>query len=132
MINKLFVYTDEQEWKKLQNEVFTNEVVLDMSSMGGVAKKTTSKAITEMWKEGFKGLDAVTHMGGNYIIDIKDNLAEILAYSTATHYRKAARKGQTREFVGTYNIRAVKVDDYWKIDGLKYNLKYITGNIELE
>ena len=37
-VNKLFVYTDNREWKKLQGEVFTNEVDFDMSSIGGDKK----------------------------------------------------------------------------------------------
>jgi len=35
VINKLFVYTDTQEWEKLQNEVFSGDVFFDMSSLGG-------------------------------------------------------------------------------------------------
>ncbi len=35
VINKLFVYTDLQEWEKLQTEVFSDDVFFDMSSMGG-------------------------------------------------------------------------------------------------
>jgi len=44
-VNKLFVYTDSQEWEKLQNEVFTHEVDFDMSSIGGEKKEMTSKVI---------------------------------------------------------------------------------------
>ena len=33
-INKLFVYTDYQRWDDLQKEVFTEEVLFDMSSLG--------------------------------------------------------------------------------------------------
>jgi hypothetical protein len=33
VINKLFIYTDMQEWDKLQDEIFTNEVLFDMSSL---------------------------------------------------------------------------------------------------
>jgi hypothetical protein len=35
LINKLYVYTDEQKWSKLHNEVFTEDVWLDMESLGG-------------------------------------------------------------------------------------------------
>ena len=33
--NKLFVYTDSHQWKKMQEEVFTDSVLFDMSPLGG-------------------------------------------------------------------------------------------------
>jgi hypothetical protein len=35
VINKLFIYTDMQEWEKLQDEVFSDDVLFDMSSLDG-------------------------------------------------------------------------------------------------
>ena len=48
IVNRLFVYTDNREWMKLQSEVFTGEVYFDMSSVGGEKgekRKTTRGAI---------------------------------------------------------------------------------------
>ena len=130
-VNKLFVYTDSQEWGKLQNEVFTHEVDFDMSSMGGEKKEMTSKAICELWKNGFKNIDFVNHLAGNYIVNIHDSTATVFAYATATHYKKSASKGKTREFVGTYDIGLLKQSIGWRIYKFKYALKYSTGNIDL-
>lgn len=78
VINKLFVYTDMQEWEKLQAEIFSNDVFFDMSSMGGEKAETTSKAICETWKNGFVGIDSVNHLAGNYLIQIHDTVATVL------------------------------------------------------
>ena len=132
LVNKLYVYTDEQNWKGLLEEVFTEEVNLNMTSLGGVAETMTSQAIADMWSAGFKELDAVNHLGGNYLITTEGSTGEVFAYATATHYKAAAKEGTTRTFVGTYNLGLEKVNGEWRIGAFKYNLKYMTGNIELK
>ena len=131
VINKLFVYTDMQEWEKLQDEIFSNDVLFEMSSPGGEKSETTSKAICEMWRKGFEGIDAINHLAGNYLVQVHDTVATVFAYATATHYKASATKGKTREFVGTYNISLMKHGIGWRIYEFKYNLKYATGNIDL-
>jgi hypothetical protein len=132
IVNKLFVYTDAREWDKLLSEVFTEEVDFDMSSIGGEKLVTTAKNICTMWANGFKGIDAVNHLAGNYLISIKEDTATVFAYATATHFKNSATKGKTREFVGTYDIHLRNQKDGWRIDGFRYNLKYSNGNITLE
>ncbi|MEO7768644.1 MAG: nuclear transport factor 2 family protein [Ferruginibacter sp.] len=129
VVNKLFVYTDLQQWNKLQNEVFTEQVVFDMSSLGGDQSNTTAKKICETWEEEFIGIDSVNHLAGNYLIEISGEEATVFAYATATHYKKLAKNGNTREFVGTYNLHLINKEDGWRIDQFKYNLKYSNGNV---
>ena len=131
IVNRLFVYTDNREWKKLQNEVFTNEVYFDMSSLGGEKAEKTAASICALWEKGFEGVDAVNHLAGNYIVTIHDNTATVFAYATATHYRAAAINGKTREFVGTYDIGLLNQSSGWRIYQFRYNLKYTTGNADL-
>jgi hypothetical protein len=131
VINKLFVYTDFQEWNKLQSEVFTEQVLFDMSSLGGEKMDTTAKNICRIWQQGFIGIDAVNHLAGNYLIEIKEDTADAFAYATATHYKESATQGKTREFVGTYNLHLTKTAGYWRIDQFRYNLKYANGNLDL-
>ena len=94
LINKLFIYTDMQQWDKLQLEVFTETVLFDMASIGGDKATKTSKEICETWQQGFIGIDWINHLAGNYLINIKDKEADVFAYATATHYKKAATKAQ--------------------------------------
>ena len=131
VVNRLFIYTDMQEWDKLQKEVFTNSVEFDMSSMGGDKAEKPAKEICETWEAGFAGIDSINHLAGNYVTQIEHQTAAVFAYATATHFKKAATKGRTREFTGTYNIGLTKTALGWRINQFRYNLKYATGNIEL-
>jgi hypothetical protein len=131
VVNKLFVYTDNRTWDKLQNEVFAGKVFFDMSSVGGQKSVLTSKEICDLWNDGFKGIDSVNHLAGNYIVNIHDATSVVSAYATATHYKSSALNGKTREFVGTYDIELVFLENSWRINKFKYSLKFITGNIEL-
>ncbi len=133
VVNKLFIYTDEQDWESLQAEVFTNEVLFDMVSVGAKTVETkTSEEITQMWDAGFDGLDAVHHQAGNYIVDIEGDNADVKAYAIASHYKKAATEGNIREFIGSYDIGLIRDSQGWRINEFKYNLKYLDGNLELK
>lgn len=133
LVNKLFIYTDGEKWSLLQNEVFMDKVNFDMSSVGGVKSELTSREICEMWSEGFKDLDAVNHLGGNYIVEIiSDNEAKVFAYATATHFKDSALNGKVREFVGTYDLKMKRINTEWRIYSFVYNLKYANGNLDLK
>lgn len=132
IVNRLFVYTDMQEWEKLQAEVFTHEVFFDTSSMGGEKDEKTAADICNDWRKGFTGIDAVNHLAGNYMVSIHDTTASVFAYATATHYKAAATKGKTREYTGTYELGLLKQSSGWRIYQFRYNLKYATGNLLLE
>ena len=136
LANKLFVYTDAREWKKLLTEVFMDEVMFDMSSLGaGPAKNLKAVDICKMWEQGFSGIDQVHHHAGNFIIkfnsDTEAIAAEIFCYATATHYKEAATKGKTREFIGSYYLHANLTDIGWRLDKFRYDVKFITGNKDL-
>ena len=133
VVNRLFIYTDNQQWDHLKKEVFADEVYMDMSSLGGPKNHMSSGDICEMWEEGFKDIDSVNHLGGNYLVDLhKADSASVLAYATATHYKENATKGKTREFVGTYNLELLRAENGWRITAFSYNLKYLNGNLDLE
>jgi hypothetical protein len=133
LVNKLFIYTDSQQWDKLLKDVFKEKVKFDMSSMGTDApKEISAKAICEMWKESFTGIDHIHHQAGNYIIDFTDDgIAEIFCYAVATHYKKTAKQGTLREFTGSYKLHASFTDQGWRLDSFKYTLKFISGNADL-
>ena len=133
VVTLLFIYTDNRNWEGLQNEAFTQEVFLDMTSLGGEAKEMAAIEICNMWNEGFKGIDAINHLAGNYLVQTNSNdTAQVFAYATAHHYKKDAKNGPTREFVGTYDIHLSKGSQGWRILKLTYHLKYMTGNLTLE
>jgi hypothetical protein len=133
VVNKLFIYTDAQQWNKLISEVFKETILFDMSSMGaGPAKKMSANAVCDMWKDGFKDIDHIHHQAGNYLVEFsEDGEADILCYAIALHYKKSATKGQTREFVGSYTLHASFTDQGWRLDSFKYALKFVSGNADL-
>ena len=127
------MYTDSRDWQKLVDEVFTEYVDFDMSSAGaGAPKNLKALEICKNWKLGFHGIDEVHHQAGHYLFTINDDAADIYAYAVATHYKKSAGKGQTRNFVGSYDLKAILSDQGWRISAFKYNLKFIDGNAGLE
>jgi len=133
LANKLFMYTDAQQWSMLIQEVFENDLWFDMKSAGGgEPKQLPAIAICDMWKQGFEGLDAVHHQAGHYLITLQGETASIYAYAVASHYKKAATKGQTRSMVGSYDLKAQQTPNGWRLTQFKYNLKYADGNLSLE
>lgn len=133
VVHKLFIYTDNQDWEKLQSEVFTTEVFFDMSSLGGDKGEKTSEEICLHWQKGFEGIDSINHLCGNLIVNIQDTTANVHAYATATHYKASATKGKTRDFIGTYDLGLLKLHGGdWRIYEFRYQLKFLTGNADLE
>lgn len=132
-VNKLFVYTDTQNWDALKSEVFEENVHLDMSSMGSPAIDTTAERICEMWDEAFKGIDHVFHLAGNHVFEqLNESSAQLIVYSIASHYKANTTNGPTRQFVGTYNLKLTRKGTHWRIYFFKYNLKFMKGNINLD
>jgi hypothetical protein len=132
LANKLFMFTDAQQWQKLLDEVFVDEIWFDMSSIGaGEPKNIKAKELCEMWRQGFVGLDAVHHQAGHYIIEVNQINALIFGYAVAFHYKKSALNGNTRSFVGSYDLVAIRTDRGWRLSSFKYNLKFIDGNPDL-
>ena len=130
-VSRLYIYTDQLNWQGLMDEVFADSVDFDMSSLGGVNDKITAREICDQWASGFKGIDSINHLAGNYLVDIGEAEASVLAYATATHYRKDAENGNTREFVGTYDLHLILTGGGWRKDGFRYTVKYMSGNLDL-
>lgn len=132
LVNKLFMYTDAHDWERLQSEVFASDVWFDMSSAGGGEPRALkAQDICAMWARGFAGLDAVHHQAGHYLVELRGEEADIFAYAVALHYKAAAVQGKTRTFVGSYDLKAVRQPQGWRLVQFKYNLKFIDGNAEL-
>lgn len=133
LVNKLFVYTDLRYWDKLLKEVFMEDVRFDMSSAGGGAPAVLKAAqICKQWNDGFANIDHVHHQSGSFIVAFKGDIeADIFCYATAIHYREAATKGKTREFVGSYDLHATFTDLGWRLDAFRFNLKFMNGNTDL-
>jgi hypothetical protein len=132
LANKLFMYCDARQWPRMLDEVLAETIWFDASSAGaGAPASMAARAVCEMWNEGFAGIDAIHHQAGHYLVEFTKGGADIFAYAVATHYKKAATKGSTRTFVGSYDLKAVRTAGGWRLTQFKYNLKYIDGNTSL-
>jgi len=131
-VNRLFIFTDNREWPKVK-ALFTPLVYFDMTSLaGGLPTTISSEQIVNGWDKGLKGLKAIHHQAGNYLVDIQGNDASLFCYGAAWHYLPNKTNKNSRIFVGSYDIHLVKQDKEWKIDRFKFNLKFIDGNLDLE
>lgn len=127
----LFNHTDARNWSGVRT-CFAPEVLFDMTSLaGGEPATMTPEQITDAWEQGLKPLHAIHHQVGNFIVDVKDNQADVFCYGTASHYLPNPTKHNTRVFVGSYDFHLNKANVDWRIDKFKFNLKYIDGNKEL-
>jgi hypothetical protein len=104
-----------------------------MSSLGAGAPKDLAAAeICAMWESGFAGIDAVHHHSGNFMVTVNGEAATVYCYAIASHYKAAATQGQTREFVGSYDLGLEQTAGGWRINSFRYNVKYTRGNMELK
>ena len=131
-VTRLFVHTDNREWDKV-SDLFAPTVLFDMTSLvGGEPTEMTPQQIVDAWDQGLKPLKAIHHQTGNYLVTLTEDGAQVFCYGIASHYLPNKTNQNTRTFVGSYDFHLVKVDDAWKIDRFKFNLKYLDGNMELE
>ena len=130
---RMFVATDERNWPLVQS-CFTDPFTLDMSSVAGAAPAlTAARQATQTWAEAFRTLDHVHHQVGNFQTRVEGARAAVRCYGIAFHYRGAiAAAAKSRTFVGTYEFELVLQAAEWRIGTLKFHLKFIDGNRELE
>jgi ketosteroid isomerase-like protein len=130
--NNLFIQTDNMDWNALVNDVFTENVYFDMTSVGGSAGEVTSKSIVEGWEQGFMTIESVHHQSGNMQIQVDGDTATVFQYGTATQYATTNSGNNTRTFIGTYNLGLIKEDGQWKVNQFAFNLKIMDGNVAFE
>ncbi len=129
---RMFVATDERDWRTLE-DCFTDPFVLDMTSMGGGEPVTMSPAqVVQAWSTGFEPLDHVHHQIGNLRTEASADRARVRCHGVAFHHRAQAPGLKTRVFVGTYELSLAFAAGRWRIDRLLFKLKFIDGNLELE
>ncbi len=123
---------DERDWDGVR-AAFAPSVLFDMSSMGaGPATDTPGAEIAAAWEEGLTHLEAVHHQMANFEIELVDDGANVFCYGTAYHYLPNDTGRNTRTFVGTYDFHLTPIEGTWRIDAMRYDLKFIDGNADLE
>ena len=125
VVNRLFIETDNKNWKELER-IFARKVRFDVSSLaGGKPSTMTGKQIAAAWKKGLEPVKQVHHQTGNVLVEIKGKAAKVFCYGTATHYRPENKKRPITTFVGSYDLHLTQSKAGWVIDGFKFNKKYV-------
>jgi len=132
IVNRLFINTDNGDWPRVK-ALFSSRVLFDMTSLsGGQPVTITPQEIVDGWDRGFRALRAIHLQAGNYLVFIRDNEAIVFCYGIVLHYLPNSTNWNTRILVGSYDIHLMRQEGEWKIDGFKFNLKFIKGNPDME
>jgi hypothetical protein len=130
--NRLFRAVDERDWDAMER-CFAPSVVLDMTSLaGGEPQTMTPSEIGTMWGQALGGMKAVHHQVGNYEVAVHGLRAHATCYGTAYHYLPGGSGHDVRRFVGTYDVELAKRQGAWCVQLLRYNVKFVDGNLDLE
>ena len=128
-VTRLFVATDRKDWPAVR-DTFSDEVFFDMSSLGGgPASVVSPQTITDGWQESLKGIPALHHQVGNFLVVVGADEAEVFCYGIAIHFPGGTGEGNTRTFVGSYDFHLSKQDGKWRIGLMAYHSKFVTGQI---
>jgi len=130
-VNRLFLAVDERDWDSLK--LFMNDMIcLDYSSMTGEkAGHISLNRIVESWKCMLPGFDATHHQLGNYRVETDTDFAKVFCYGTASHYLKNESGHNLWVVAGTYEFELRSNYGSWRITKMKFNLKFIDGNMDL-
>lgn len=133
LVHKLFKHLDNNEYDKLQSEVFADRLLFDVTSAGGYCRDLTSKEVCDIFEMYTSDVDKNSRSLGELIVKVDGNEAEVFTTATITHYKKGTKKGNTREFRGDYQFGFIKSDTKcWRINSFIYVLNHKEGNITLE
>ena len=131
-INRLFASVDDKDWAQAE-ACLAPHVLLDATSLaGGEPESTTGDAIVAGWRESLSHLEAIHHQAGNYEVEVHGEEATASCYGIAYHFLPNDTGRNTRTFVGAYDVGLSKHRGSWRIDRLRYNLKFLDGNTDLE
>lgn len=131
IVTKLFVSTDQQDWKSVQ-ETFSSTVHLDYSSMSGnPAANLNSKDIISSWKSVLPGFEFTHHQIGNFITTQESDKAHVFCYGTASHYLQD-EQGSVWTVIGSYDFDLKQNSEgQWEITSMTFHYKFQDGNPSL-
>lgn len=131
-ITRLFIATDRKDWAEVER-LFTDQVRFDMGAADGEQMKSGAE-IAAGWRQGLAPIDAIHHQAGNFRVLVGGDRATAFCYGIAYHYKARKSGGSTRVFVGSYDFTLERrgPGDDWRISAMRFALKFIDGNRELE
>ena len=132
LITELCVATDRKDWPAVER-CFDARVRFDMASVGGgPAADRTPALIAAGWRDGLAPIDRLHHQLGNFRVKLIGTRAEASCHGIAYHFRSRRDGRNTRVFVGDYDFELEKEAGAWHITAMRFNLKFVDGNLALE
>lgn len=131
-VQQIFIQTDERNWDRVA-ACFADPLQLDYTSMnGGEPARMSPQQVIESWQGVLPGFEATQHSISNFRVNVVGDNATINCYGTAVHYLpNESGSEDTWTVVGTYDFHAVRSDDTWKVDDMRFNFKFMEGNEQL-
>lgn len=130
-LQNIFIDTDNRNWEQVKAQ-FADQVLLDYTSMsGGEPSEITPQDIVDSWKGLLPGFKSTQHALSNFQVTIADDEADVFHYGTAWHHLPNEEGEDVWTVVGTYEHHLVKIDGLWKVDRMRFNLKFTDGNGDL-
>lgn len=122
---------DARDWD-LWRTVFTDPVVVDMSSFTGqAAYETTLDRHVRGAARIFAGLDVTQHVITNHRHRIDGDTARVVAHMRAEHWASDVQGDDRFTMFGYYDDRLVRTDDGWKISHVRLVCTRYAGNVEV-
>ena len=144
LINKVFVYVDDNNFDGLSKEVFADKVDTDFVSLWGgkpIPNRSKDDLINE-WRI-LSAFDYTMHCISNHIITFKDDqviddntvcrVSHAKYYGIAEHYLSNSMGDNTWSCGGSYDTILIKLTSTkeWKVRSHKFNVKWKKGNMNL-
>ena len=118
---------DTHDWPLLRS-IFTDEIDVDMSSIGMRPGRVNADAWVESARVLFAGFDATQHLSANHVHDIRGDEATCTSYMRAEHF-VLNNEGENYYTMGGYYVdELIRTPGGWKIRGLTLNVTWNRGN----
>ena len=118
---------DTHDWPLLRS-IFTDEIDVDMSSIGMRPGRMKADDWVESARVLFAGFDATQHLSANHVHDIRGDEATCTSYMRAEHF-VLNNEGENYYTMGGYYVdELVRTPDGWKIRAVTLNVTWNRGN----
>lgn len=128
LISHMVLLLDSRDWEPLER-LFTENVYNDRTSLTGGEPVTLSAAdFVGGWRQLMQNLDAVHHMVGCHVINLKGDSATCTANMLGTHVLANPSGGPMWQVGGRHDYQLTRTPQGWRIAGITFTIQWATGN----
>lgn len=131
VVDTLFAMTDTKDWATVGG-LFTDDIDVDMSSLGGPSGPSTAAALVDGWQQGLHQDKQSHHMASNIRVDVAGDTATVTCQGYAYNLLTGAAADDVDdpmwEVWGTYTFPATRTVAGWRLAGFAFHARYSRGN----